>query len=147
MRRRPAPSSLGYATGSNRAWKKRRSLGSQTIVRPLTASRLVPDLGDGLCDHVHVRLRVDAARDGEPNELESRAPVLTRLRVSADAHVAALHGAHAAVQIELGGQRLGGVEVLVELRQECLGVERHAVAPDRHHDRHTTGLQLVCRPS
>ena len=68
---------------------------------------------------------VDAARDGEADELEVGVTVLARLRIPAGAHDAALHGAHAAVQVELGGQRLRRVEVLVEVLQERFGVEEY----------------------
>src|SRR5664280_2806334 len=112
-------------------------------LQPADRRALVEHLGDRLRDHVHVRLRVDAPRDGEAHQLKVGVPVLTRLRVPAGAHDAALHGAHAAVEVELGGQRLRRVGVLVEVRQERLGVEEHAVAADRHDDRHAPGLQLL----
>jgi hypothetical protein len=93
-----------------------------------------------LGDHIHVEVRVDAARNGEAHEFWTA--VVVGLGVAAGADDAALHGAHAAVHIEGRGEALGGELVLRQVGEEGLGVEEDGVAAEGLHGGHTRLLQL-----
>ena len=117
-----------YSTGSKRAWKKRslRRLVDESQPPDLVAALVEAD--DALGHGAHVVVGVDPARDGQAHQLQRRAVVLAGLGVAALGDVAALHGAHAGLDVDLGRQRLGRELVLVDVRQEALGVEEDRVA-------------------
>ena len=80
-----------------------------------------------LCHIGQMLLRVHAAREREPHELE---PVVGLVAVLAGDD-AALHRAHAAGEVDRRRERLGGELLLRKVGEEALRVEEHARVPRR----------------
>jgi len=102
----------------------------------------VEEVDHAVGGHVEVGLGVHAAGEGEPDELEVGEDVLA-LGVAAGGHAAAFHGPHAGVDVESGGERLGGELVARHVGQEAFGVEEDAVRADRGDDGHAGVEQLL----
>ena len=85
---------------------------------------------DGFGGDVHVGLGVDAAGNGQPDEFEFGMAFEAGFGVAAGRNDAAFHGADAGVEVEGGGESLGGVVLLRNVGQESAGVEEDAVAAD-----------------
>ena len=81
-------------------------------------------------------LGVDAARDRQPGQLQLGVVVVARLRVAPGAGDAALHGADAGIEVQLGGQRLGRKLDLLQLGVEGARVQENGVAADGLDDGH-----------
>ena len=78
-----------------------------------------------------MRLGVDPAGDGQPRQLQGRIAVVAGFRIATGADIAPLHRAHAGVEVELGGQHLGGKVILGNVGVETFGVEEDGVTAYR----------------
>ncbi len=67
---------------------------------------LFEDGSDRFGDHIHMRLGVDPAGEGQSNEFELGSTVLARGRITAGGHHATFHAPHPRVPIDGGRQRL-----------------------------------------
>ncbi len=79
-------------------------------------------------DHADVVVRVDAARDGQAQQLQFRVAVLVRLGVAVGEDRADLHTADARFEVELDAQRLGDELLLGQVGQDLLRIDEDRVA-------------------
>ena len=79
-------------------------------------------------DDIHVVVGVDAARDGEAQEVEAGEAVFPRDGVAVGEQVAYLTSADAGFEVELDGERLGGEFLLGHLGQHAVGIDEDGVA-------------------
>jgi len=107
-RRSSGPWSVRSASVSQRLEAGLEEAQVARLVGHRQASRLLPRRVhrlDRLGDDVHVRLRVDAARDRQPCQLELRVVVAARLRVAPGRDDAALERARDLVQRDFSASR------------------------------------------
>lgn len=89
---------------------------------------------DRLRHDVHMGLRIDAAWDGQPRELEGRMAIFACLGIPPSADDASFHTPHTRVQVQLCGQRLRRELLLRDVGTKRLSTEKDAVTANRAHD-------------
>lgn len=92
---------------------------------------------------VQVRVRVDPAWQGQAQELEGRGLLLLRHRVAAEQERADLHATHAALQVQLAGQRVGGEGGGRDVGQQLARVDEDRVASGGGLDGDARGHQAL----